>query len=98
MGRPKGSLNDKPWKDAIRKAVARRVEDGGRTLDKLAEKLVACAEAGEGWAFTEMGNRLDGKPHQSSDVTINDERLVARMPEPAKDADEWAADHAPVTH
>lgn len=95
MGRPKGSLNDKPWKDALRKAVARRTEDGGRMLDRLAETLVACATAGESWAFAELGNRLDGKAHQSADVTVRDERMVVNAPPPEKDAAEWAGKHGP---
>jgi hypothetical protein len=28
----------------------------------LAEKLVSCALAGEGWAFKDIGDRLEGKP------------------------------------
>lgn len=42
--------------------------------------------------------RAHGKAIQKQDVRLTDERLVARMPEPAKDAEGWAADHAPVTH
>lgn len=94
MGRPKGTLNDKPWKDAIRKAVARRIEDGGRTLDRLAESLVAKGIAGDVSALTEIGNRLDGKPTQIIEATIT-EKMVMEAPPPSKDAIEWAGEHGP---
>ena len=32
-----------------------------RKINALAEKLVSCALAGEGWAFKEIGDRLEGK-------------------------------------
>lgn len=89
LGRPKGSLNDKPWKDAIRKAVARRAEEGSRALDKLAESLVGMGLAGDVSALKEIGDRLDGKATQTIEATVT-ERMVMEAPQPAKDADEWS--------
>ena len=64
MGRPKGSLNDKPWKEAIRLAVNRRAADGGKALDQLARALVQKGYEGDVSALKEVGDRLDGKATQ----------------------------------
>lgn len=74
-GRPPGP-GEKPWRDAIRRAVNRRVQGDGdpKALDKLAEQLVALGMSGDVPAIKEIGDRLDGKPRQESDVTIHDDR------------------------
>lgn len=62
---------DKVWAAAVKRAVHRRMEneDGKpQKIERLADQLVDFAMAGQGWAVQEIGNRLDGKPHQSSDV------------------------------
>ena len=59
---------DKIWADAVQRAVKRRMnnEDGKpQKIERLADKLVDFALEGQGWAMQEIGNRLDGKPHQS---------------------------------
>ena len=68
MGKPK---SDKIWSDAVQRAVKRRLEneDGKpQKIERLADKLVDFALEGHGWAMQEIGNRLDGRPHQSSEV------------------------------
>ena len=69
MAAPKGNkyaAKAKVWELAIRRALARL---GNGTTEKglaiLADKLVAAAREGDSWAMMEIGNRLDGKPHQS---------------------------------
>lgn len=62
---------DKIWSDAVRRAVKRRMqkEEGKpQKIERLADQLVEFALAGNGWAFKEIGERLDGKAHQSQDV------------------------------
>jgi hypothetical protein len=62
-GAPVGNDNatkNKPWADAIRKAVVQK-----KALDKIAAKLVDDAMEGDKDAWQEIGNRLDGKPHQT---------------------------------
>lgn len=62
---------DKIWAAAVKRAVHRRMdnEDGKpQKIERLADQLVDFAMEGQGWAMQEIGNRLDGKPHQSSDV------------------------------
>lgn len=67
-GRPVGTRNvDKPFRDALRTAVA---DAGGnfKRLRKIAQKLVECAENGEGWAIAMVADRLDGKAIQAIEV------------------------------
>lgn len=68
---------DKVFADAVRVAVNRLQDgdpDGRKKLAVLADKLVDFAMAGEGWAFQQIADRLDGKPAQESTVTIDDKR------------------------
>lgn len=65
---PSGPYADKLWREALRKAVLKRVENEQR-LDRIAEKVVAAAEEGELAAAKEIGDRLDGKAAQS--LTVN---------------------------
>lgn len=65
MANPK---TDKIWSDAVRRAVFRRLENEEgkpQKIERLADKLVEFAADGQGWAMQEIGNRLDGRPHQS---------------------------------
>lgn len=68
------SKQDKIWAAAVKRAVHRRMnnEDGKpQKIERLADQLVDFALEGHGWAMQEIGNRLDGRPHQSSDTTAN---------------------------
>lgn len=61
----------KEFRAAIQRALAKRSGGAGWrvALDKIADKLLDHAEAGEQWAVQEVGNRLDGKPAQQ--VVLN---------------------------
>lgn len=65
-GRPPGP-GEKPWRDAIRRAVNARVDGKGnpQALEVLAEKVVMLGLGGDMAAIAEIGNRLDGKPAQA---------------------------------
>jgi hypothetical protein len=91
---PSGPFADKLWRDALRRAVLKRVEKAQR-LDRIAEKVAALAEAGDMAAAREIGDRLDGKPAQTTDLTIRDERMVVEAPRPSKDAEEWSGKYGP---
>jgi len=72
MGAPIGNKNAakaKLWHGAILRAVKKRsASDDLEYLDDLAEKLLdACAQQ-DLPALKELGDRLDGKSHQSIDV------------------------------
>lgn len=62
---PKNRWSDKAWRDAIRVAVMRNAEDGGKKLAKLADALVTAGLAGDVPALKEIGDRLDGKVPQA---------------------------------
>ena len=72
MGRPKGAENrDKPWRNALRKAVHElRAADGDdnankvKALQLLADRLVTKGLEGDIAAIKEIGDRLDGKAVQ----------------------------------
>lgn len=81
-GNPGGRLKEKAFTDALRLAVNRQDDDGRKKIVLLAEKLVDCALAGEGWAMQQVADRLDGKPAQESTVILDDKR----------DATDWTRD------
>lgn len=62
---PKNRWSDKVWRDAIRVAVMRNADDGGKKLAKLADALVSAGIAGDVPALKEIGDRLDGKVPQA---------------------------------
>lgn len=74
---------DKLWSDAVRKAVLEYEETTDehgkvkkvRYLRLLADTLIKNALKGDNQALQEIGNRLDGKPHQTTE-TENTTRLV----------------------
>ena len=60
------NVKGKRWQQAIDRALAKRCKgDGIAALDELAERLLQEAQAGEGWALKELGDRIDGKAAQS---------------------------------
>ena len=59
------------WADAIRRALARRKDSGGTVeggLNVLADQFLQAIANGGIAEFKEFGDRMDGKPHQSSDT------------------------------
>ena len=62
-GRPKGALGDKPFRDALRLAVA-NAKGNQRTLRRLAERLYDDAVSGNTHAAAILLDRLEGKPVQ----------------------------------
>ena len=71
--------SDKIWADAVRKAVHEYGESKDangkakkiRHLNQLARQLVKSGLNGDMQALKEIGDRLDGRPNQSSDVNLN---------------------------
>jgi hypothetical protein len=69
-GNPGGRGTEKIWRDALLKAVKEKQETGkGRQLEAIAAALVNAACKGDVAAIREIGDRLDGKPHQSTTVS-----------------------------
>lgn len=95
-GPPLGNNNatkNKRWKDALWKALARLATDkqgAGETLEKIAAKVVQGALEGDKDCWTEIGNRLDGKPAQAivgdnDHDAINVREIVIRAVGPVND-------------
>ena len=68
--------SDKIWRDALIRALA-RVGSGedrvGAGLDKVADMVVADALTGKKDAWQEIGDRIDGKPKQQTELTAGDD-------------------------
>jgi len=65
VGAPIGNKNatkNKPFLDAMKRALAQNPQKIGRIVDKVLEK----AEEGESWAVKEVADRLDGKAVQAN--------------------------------
>ena len=85
-----GRKGEKHWRDAVQLAVNRMVDDGKdtrRALKIIAEKVVTLAMEGDMAAIKEIGDRLDGKAHQSLDTTAT---VDVRVTEVKDAADEFA--------
>lgn len=80
-GAPIGNQNaakGKMFEGALKRALARN--DG--SLNRIADKLVQEAEAGEQWAVQMVADRLDGKAKQQivgGDDDDNPLRFIARI-------------------
>jgi len=74
MAAPIGNQNkikNKPWADALARAMARY--DGGKenALNLIADQTVKLAINGEQWAIKEIGDRTDGKAVQSIEAKVS---------------------------
>lgn len=68
MANPRGQQRDKPYRDALRRAIARatsRAEDDPHALDRIAEAHLSRCSTGDMAAIKELADRLDGKPAQA---------------------------------
>lgn len=72
-GAPEGNQNssksNRLWAETIRRAV---VQSDPERLRSIAEKLLDMAASGDIQAMKELGDRLDGKPKQQTEVTGTD--------------------------
>jgi hypothetical protein len=65
----------KIWEQALKRALARwSGETVHAGLDKIADTVVRAAGAGDMWAIKEIGDRVDGRAAQSSEVTVHEGR------------------------
>jgi hypothetical protein len=79
-GNPGGRSREKIFTDALRLELNRtdpNDKDKRKKINRLAEKLVECAiEDKQAWAFQQIADRLEGKPVQVVDSTIDDHRTL----------------------
>ena len=66
----KGAKPDKIWSDALRRAVFRKsdTDKGRKRIEVMADKCARMAETGDMAAIREIGDRLDGKSPQYSEI------------------------------
>mgnify|MGYP001590169695 CR=1 FL=1 len=72
---PKPYKSEKLWRDALMLAIHRMDDSDGdkkKYLAKIAEKTVMKAAEGDMMAIREIGDRLDGKPTQQTEITGKD--------------------------
>lgn len=99
-----GRKSDKLWRDALMIAAKRTDAEGKVLLAKMAEKCVEQAAAGDIAAMKEIGDRLDGKAHQSVTTTIRDARqlsdaeLIAYLAEDGSEGVAQPEAHSALTH
>lgn len=71
------ATKNRPWKDQLRRALARRGNgDWEKGLALVADKVVEDAIAGDKDAWMEIGNRSDGKSAQQVQLTGADDGPV----------------------
>lgn len=81
----RGPKADKIWSNALRIAVLRESEERDQNgkkrnyLSIIARNMVHKAADGDVAAMKEIGDRLDGKAHQSSDTTVNASDSLAEL-------------------
>lgn len=81
-GNPNGKTLDKPWREALRRALARSGGKNGGVaegLDKIAAVVVKLAQEGDLAAIKEVADRLEGKAHQSVDLNVSNEQPVTEL-------------------
>jgi len=73
--KPRGPKSDKLWSDAVRMAVLREETCDGqkrKRLSIIADNLCKLAMEGDMQAMKEIGDRLDGRPKQATEITGED--------------------------
>jgi hypothetical protein len=99
-GNPLGRLpGEKQFADQLRIVLAEPVDKNDpqsvRKMRRITEKLVECAMNGEGWAISQVADRIDGRPKQESDFNIAPtHRYVIEVP-PELSREEWEKKYCP---
>ena len=97
---------EKPFRDMLTLEISETANDK-KKLREIARQLVAKAVNGDIQAIKEVADRLDGKPHQSTDTKIETDDPMAALlksiaengnragdPESQKRYDAWMAERA----
>lgn len=66
-GNKNSSKNNRLWAETIKRAVT---QADGQKLRAIADALIEKAAEGDIQAIKELGDRLDGKPMQSIDASV----------------------------
>ena len=76
------AAKNKPWREALNRALCRYEGGKENALNLIADKVVTAAVSGDQWAINEIGQRLDGKAAQAVTVSGDSEnplRTVSRV-------------------
>jgi len=87
-----GKRQEKLWRDALHLAVNAPGPEGKKKLRHIAETVVRLAMGGDMAAVKEIGDRLDGRPHQTVDTTVQHVEEGESFPR-ASSYVEWAERH-----
>ena len=68
----------KMWTDAIKRALARRSDTVEGGLNDLADTFIEAVANGDAWAMRELGDRLEGKPAQTTVHEGGENPIVVR--------------------
>ena len=71
--------SDKIWRDALTRALARIAPDGTGVaggLDAIATSVINAAIEGDRVAIKEVGDRMDGKPKQQTEISGPDGEAI----------------------
>ena len=68
-----GKRQEKLWRDALLLAVNAPGQEGKKKLRHIAETVVRLAMGGDMVAVKEIGDRLDGRPHQTVEASFRQE-------------------------
>lgn len=95
IGNKHSSLDNRMWRNAIRRAViqGQAGDQPGQVLREIADKLVDMARGGDINAMREIGDRLDGKAVQSTEISGPDGGPVEVAQRPQVTKEEWLALH-----
>ena len=78
-GRRSGERPEKPFLEALRMEISESATDH-KKLRRIAKVLLARCEAGDMAAIKELADRLDGKPTQIIEGTMDHEHRFVRAP------------------
>ena len=79
MAAPVGNRNAakaKVWSAAIERALDKRAAERMPAINELAEKLIEMGLMGDLPALKEIGDRLEGKPNQSTEINATVDATV----------------------
>ena len=63
------AYKNKPWADALRRAMIRYEGGKENALNLIADQTVKLAVSGEPWAIKEVIDRVDGKAVQATEIS-----------------------------
>lgn len=80
MGAPVGNQNGakgRQWSEAVKRAIRTKYgKEWDEALHDLAAKLVEAADEGDLQALKEVGDRIDGKPKQQTELSGPDGEAI----------------------